>query len=243
MSRLRLLRFSTRSNEVTVHEDGSVQAQREQALDPQARAQTEQAADIVERAHEQADALIRDGVEQAATAQHEAYREGREQGHRDGAAAARAELAEALALVQHAGRDAKTVRDHLLRGAEREIVELVIDSVRAVIGEQARLEPSLVMDTVERALKRAGSQNIVRIRVNPQNCELVSAQLVGRAGEVAANWEVTADGAIGVGGCVIDTEAGEVDARLDVQLDEIARAFRSAQDGETPPREGTADAA
>ena len=122
-------------------------------------------------------------------------------------------------------------------------MELVIDSVRAVIGEQARLEPSLVMDTVERALKRTGSQNIVRIRVNPEDRELVSAQIVGRAGEVAASWEVTTDGAIRVGGCVIDTEAGEVDARLDVQLEEIARAFRTAQDGETPPREGTADAA
>ena len=150
MSRQRVLRSSTRSNEVTVDHDGRVQAQQDPALDPQARERTEQAADIVERARQQADALVRDAVEQAAAAQHEAYREGREQGERDGAAAVRAELADALALVQHGARDAKAVRDHLLRGAEREIVELVIDFVRAAIGEQARLEPSLVLDTVER---------------------------------------------------------------------------------------------
>jgi len=35
-------------------------------------------------------------------------------------------------------------------------------------------------------------------------------------------------GAIGVGGCRIDTEAGEVDARLDAQLDQVASMLRGA---------------
>ena len=35
-------------------------------------------------------------------------------------------------------------------------------------------------------------------------------------------------GSIGIGGCVIDTAAGEIDARLDVQLDALMRALRTA---------------
>ena len=41
-------------------------------------------------------------------------------------------------------------------------------------------------------------------------------------------WEVFEDGSIGVGGCVVDTANGEIDARLDVQLETIARVLRQA---------------
>ena len=228
-SKLRLLHSSTPAEAVTVHEDGRLQTGDDAALDLAAREQAKAAADIVGNARRQAAELLRVGAERAAAARHDAHRGGREQGYRDGAAAAHAEVADALALVQQITLQAKALRDSLLEEAERELVELVIASVEAILGEQVRLEPTLVLDTVERALKRAGAQNVVRIRVNPQDRELLSAQLAARAGDVAATWAVTADGAVGVGGCVIDTERGEVDARLDVQLEEIARAFRSAR--------------
>ena len=84
---------------------------------------------------------------------------------------------------------------------------------------------------------------MLRIRVNPEDRELVDARLVERVGEAAASWEVTTDGAITVGGCIVDTECGEVDARLDAQLEEIARVFRSAQSIDVGADEGRAHAA
>jgi flagellar biosynthesis/type III secretory pathway protein FliH len=38
---------------------------------------------------------------------------------------------------------------------------------------------------------------------------------------------VLPDGAISVGGCIIETATGEVDARLDVQMDAVARVLRT----------------
>jgi flagellar assembly protein FliH len=224
-----LLRSSKQGDEVTLDPEGRLQSRSEVALRPEDAPQTDIAAGIVDRAQERADEVLRSSAERAAAVEHEAYREGREHGYQDGIVAARAELVEALTLVQQAGREAKTVRDRLLADAEREAVALVIASVEAILGEQTRIDPALVLDTVERALKRAGSQNVLRIRVNPEDRELVDARLVERVGEAAAKWEVTTDGAITVGGCIVDTERGEVDARLDVQLEEIARVFRSAQ--------------
>jgi len=186
------------------------------------------AADLVERTRRQADAILQQAAEQATVIQHDAYREGRDQGYRDGQANARAELVEALALVQRVAADAKSIRDRVLMHAEREIIELVIGATRTVLGEQVRLDSSLVLDTVERALSRAGSLNVVRIRVNPADHEVVATGLMSRIGDTAAAWAVTADGAISVGGCIIDTAAGEIDARLDAQLGEVARALREA---------------
>ena len=226
-SRLRLFRSSARGAEVTVHQDGRLQPGDDIELDPATRALTEGAADIVASAQERAEEVLRDGVERATTAELDATRQGHERGYIEGRAAARAELADALALVQAIALDARALRDGVLRSVEQDMVELVVASVEAILGEQVKLAPELALDSVERALRRAGSQNVMRIRVHPQDRDLVSARLGERAGDAAAGWEVSADGAISVGGCVIDTEAGEIDARLDVQLGEIARHFRA----------------
>jgi flagellar assembly protein FliH len=129
--------------------------------------------------------------------------------------------------VQQAGAAGKDVRDQIAAAAERDLIELVIDAVRSVLGEYASSDPMLVMRTVERAIERLGGQNVVRVRVHPDETETVTAALGERDG-TAATWEVLADGTVSIGGCVIDTTAGEVDARLDVQLDAIARVLREA---------------
>lgn len=200
---------------------------------PDVLARAAAADSLVGDAHGRAAELVRQAAEQAAAIQHDAYIEGRAEGERDGRAAARGELADALALVQVAAADAKGVRDRMLLGLERDIVELVIDATRVVIGEHVQRDPTLVLDTIERALARAGAQNVVRVRVHPGELTVVATTLAERTG-AAVPWEVSPDETITVGGCVIDTVGGEVDARLDVQLEEVARALREITiDGDT----------
>jgi flagellar biosynthesis/type III secretory pathway protein FliH len=73
----------------------------------------------------------------------------------------------------------------------------------------------------------------------------VLAALAEDAGAVTP-YAVAGDGAIAIGGCIVDTAAGRVDARLDVQLDAIARLLRDALPVEAeddPFAGGVADAA
>lgn len=229
----RLLRGSTRGDEVTVHPDG----RREWGGPPEAVAGEQKAAEtVIEEARNRAAEVLQRGAEEAAAARVRAVAEGLDQGYREGVGAARAELAAALALVQQIAQDGKALRDRLLAGCEREIVELVIGGVEAVLGAQVRANPELVTETVRRALDRAGAQNLVRIRVSPQDQALVAAWVSERSGDAPA-WEVDSDGTIGVGGCVIDTEAGQVDARLDAQVAQIARTLRAAVP-ESPAADG-----
>ncbi len=230
LPRALFLRSARRGVEVTVDDDGHIQLPDGEPAGAEAST-TGDAASIVDQARERSDELLRDAAEHAVTTRHEAYLEGRELGRRAGQADARAELAEALALVQQVAAAAMPVRDRLLMSVEREIVELVLDAVHTVLGEQAQVDRQLVLTTVERALKRAGALTVVRIRVNPADLEVVSASVVEQAAGGGSAWEVTADGAIGVGGCVIDTARGQIDARLDVQLDEVARVLRAAVPG------------
>jgi flagellar biosynthesis/type III secretory pathway protein FliH len=234
----RYLRGPRRAGEITLGHDG-----RPIAHDPdddvsEDPTETAEAADIVARAHERAGEIVEQATRDATAIQHEAYREGRESGYRDGVTEARAELADALALVQRVGQEVRAVRDRVLWNAEREVIELVITVAQTVIGRQVELEPALVLDTVERALARAGAQNVVRIRVHPNDRDTVAVAMAEQHGD-AVPFQVLSDHAVSVGGCVVDTEAGEVDARLDVQLAEVARVLRETVP--EPSRGGSAE--
>jgi flagellar assembly protein FliH len=215
-----------RADAVTFDDDGHLVADLSaRVLDEVAAEATAESADIVDQARERAEHLVREAALEAAAIRHEAYAEGRAHGEVDGVALARAELADQLALLQQALLESKSIRDRLLRAAEAEIVNLVLSATRSVVGEQARLDPALTVETVDRALQRAGSQNIVAIRIHPTRHELVEAHLSESFGDPLP-FEVRGDDSIAIGGSVIDTHAGQVDARLDVQLDEIARLLR-----------------
>lgn len=189
--------------------------------------ETTRAASIVEEAQQRADDLVRHAALQAASVEARARREGHGQGLAEGRAQARAELAEALGLVQRVAAEAKAVRDDVLRRSEHELVELVIAAFRTVIGDRVAADPAVVQETVRRALDRAGSQNIVRIRVHPDAVDGVTTALTADF-RAAPPFEVTPDGAIGLGGCIVETDFGLVDARLDVQMDEVARILRES---------------
>lgn len=193
-----------------------------------------EAADIVERARQRGEEIVRRAVMEAG----EIERQAREAGFRDGVlsgmaqaqvdtAQAQAELARVMAVVQRAAAASKATHDALLRDVEREAVELVVEVARQVIGESIERDTGLVMTTVRRALERAGTLNVVRIHLHPDDEGLVRATLAAEHGHAPA-FEIVADGVVTVGGCIIDTDAGRIDARLDVQLEQIAQALLDA---------------
>jgi len=189
--------------------------------------ETQAAVDIVDEARRRADELVRQATMEAAAIRERARAMGHDEGYLRGSAEARAELAEALAFVQQSAAEGKAIRDDLLRRSEHEMVAMVVAGLRSILGEWAERDPSLVQQTVRRALERAGSQNVVRIRLHADQANAVVAYLTESAG-TPPPFEVLADGSIGLGGCVIDTTHGRVDARLDVQLDALAQVLREA---------------
>ena len=224
----RLIRSGRVSNEVLVHIDGRVQqGAAPPPSDPADIAATEEAADIVESARMRAFEIIRHANDEAVELRQAAYERGLREGYSEGTASARAELADTLAVVQAAALEGKAVRDSVVRSAEAELIEVVIAALGRVLGEGPHLDRTFVAQCVAHAIERSGAQNVVRVRVNPGDEPIVRAALEERGGP-ATEWQVLPDGRITVGGCIIDTHAGEVDARLDAQLEEVANALRAA---------------
>ena len=226
-SRRSVLRAAPQDREVTVQLDGELLAREELPTGPEALEQMDAAADIVEEARLRSEELLREASEDVTEAGRAGYAAGLERGYAEGLAAARGELAQALALVQAAAREGQGVRDEIVRGAEADIVGLALAALEEVVGVRAEHDRELVAETVRRALERLGAQEVVHVNVHPEDVEHVRAWL-SEQGAPAAAWEVRGDGSVAIGGCLIDTTAGQVDARLDVQLAQVAEQLRGA---------------
>lgn len=181
------------------------------------------------RAQEEAQALL----EQAAAAAEVQRAQAREEGFQEGMELARRQTAEAIERLGALAGQARVDMAELLRSVEREAVELVLFIARRVVEGELQVRPEAVTDTVRRALASMDRGTVVRIRMHPQDVELLEDRWQEVSGEdpSLASVERVADAFVQPGGCVIDALSGSFDAQPQTLLETLERAFREHHRG------------
>jgi type III secretion system HrpE/YscL family protein len=174
--------------------------------------------DILDEARAEAAKLLGAARLEAEALTEEARREGRE-----------AAWSEANALLLAA----RSERARMLDGMQRDVVRLALDVARKVIGREVESSPQLLLETCSQSLKRLVAARSLVIKVNPTEVELVQRHLgiLSPHLSLGAEVEVEADEAIAIGGCLVESELGLVDTRLETQLAAIERALMEGEDG------------
>ena len=166
---------------------------------------------------------IRDRAEfERVSAIEEGQQQGYQEGYAAGQSAAQQEMTQTLQLVRAAASDTKVLRDTILADTEPQILRLTAAAARRVVGGMVEQHPELVQEAVSRALALIGDQEVLRLRVHPESLQVVSA----RFGPEEQGWEVQGDEGLALGGCIIDTAAGLIDASIEGQTAELAAAWR-----------------
>jgi flagellar biosynthesis/type III secretory pathway protein FliH len=172
------------------------------------------AAALVAEAEARAAALV-SGAEAVREA---ARREGERAGREAGLAQASATIAAAAAAA--ARREA---------AAESDLRRLAVRIAEKLLGRELALSPGAVVDVVRAALAEAAGRRELLVRVHPEDLEAVAAARARLAAALApATLAVRADPGVSRGGCLVDTEVGTIDARLEVQLAAIEQALLGA---------------
>ena len=92
-------------------------------------------------------------------------------------------------------------------------------------------QKNVVVNNVIQALRKLKSRGDVVIRVNLEDVKLTTDHIKDflRMVENVNSITVVEDSTVDRGGCVVETDFGEIDARLDRQFDEVSRALHQDQ--------------
>jgi flagellar assembly protein FliH len=184
---------------------------------------TEQAATIISEAQAEAERLVMDAQSRVAQIEQEA----RERGLLEGRANASKEVGEAIELLRE--RFTATLEElHDLRSAlavraERDLVRLALELARKVVQREVTIDPEIALTLTRVALSRIHNRASATIHLNPDDFAFVNSQRehLHSSGTI----EIVQDRSITRGGCLIETNMGDVDARIEQQFAEIERGF------------------
>jgi flagellar assembly protein FliH len=160
----------------------------------------------------------------------EAYRAGFARGQEEGRQTAREQAASLATALENTLRELDGVRTRLRRQLEQEVVALALQVARKVIRHELTVSQETILAVVKEALDSLEDPGKIAIRLHPEDLKHVrsaSDQLTSVLDNLEhIHWE--ADPGITCGGCYIQTEYGEIDARIEEQLRAVEDAFRGA---------------
>lgn len=206
-----------------------IEAQREyQALLDQAKKESQQ---IESQARSEVS-----GLEEAA--RKKGYQEGFESGYKEGEEEVR-RLVDRMHLILQ-----KVIekRADIIEGAETQVVNLVLLIARKVVKVISENQRNVVINNVVQALRKIKTRGDVVLRVNLEDLNLTSENTKEflKMVENVKSISVVEDSSVDPGGCVVETDFGQIDARIASQLHEIEEKVRelmpikSVTQGEAP---------
>jgi flagellar assembly protein FliH len=206
-----------------------------------------EAATIVSRARGQAEQIVADAVaaagkeavklrEQGRVAGHaEGYKQGLEQGQKQGHDEAVAAVSQRLnELLDRWTQTLDILQQNMpahVADARSDMVRLALTIAEKVTHQSALRNKQVAQATMEDTLALIGSARKVAMHVHPDETAVLETylpQLLAKMRTIESV-ELVPDETVGAGGCVARFGAGEVDARLQTQLERIANELLAGE--------------
>jgi len=231
---LELLEPLTDKNAPILVDDSAPQAQVEVPEEILAMARAE-ALTIIADARREAASLLADARDQAEAMREAAWQEGKHEGQE----AARIEIEQQLRQEMDTYRDDMRAdlqeivdavadgRRKLWEQQEGQILAFVLDISKQVIKTEVQQNENVLMEIVRNAMRRVTDKENMRIRVAASDAPRIKAarEEIMQIVDGIKTLEIVDDRRIGPGGCVIETNAGTIDAKIETQLGEIERTI------------------
>lgn len=170
-----------------------------------------------------AEIILQDGREQVLALEEEARKTGFAQGRDDGWKDGRAEAERLIERLHMILSRAIEKRGDIITQSEAQIVHLILQIAKKVVKVISENQKNIVINNALQALRKLKNKSDVVIRVNLLDVNLMTEHAKDIVGMIESVKSVTVleDATVDRGGCIIETDFGEIDARIAAQLREI----------------------
>lgn len=183
------------------------------------------------QAAEEAQQLMAEAYAQAELVREEARQEGYDEGYLAGQLAGaqaakvqgeqereayRADIVDFIAHIE-------VERQRIWQEAEPQIMAFVLEIAQKVVKNEVQVNREAALSVTRNALRRVVDKENIRIRVNALDLETLRAAREDLLSLVDGmrHIEIVEDRRVDAGGCIVETNAGMIDAKVDTQLAEV----------------------
>ena len=170
---------------------------------------------------------VKEVEEKVKIAEKEAYDKGFLEGIREGINREKKELALTVESVAKLVRELKMLKEKLWESSEREMIDLAFLIAGKVIHTEVSTSKEVILTVLKDTIRNIQDKEGIKIRLNPADYNYITEAKPDFPGSFCnmKNISIEKDEEIGRGGAMIETRWGEVDARLDQQLNKIRESL------------------
>ncbi|MDD2585259.1 MAG: FliH/SctL family protein [Syntrophomonadaceae bacterium] len=190
----------------------------------------DEARNIINTAHEEADTIKTQVYEEAGQIRKDAeikgYNEGLEQAEQEMAELKQRSREESKQIIE----EARTIKIDMFKTSEQDMVCLAMAIARKVVAEELSINPDVILNVLKEAVTHIDQPGNLTLYVNPAEIDkilqLIKLEKFSDIGNKDALVEVLADSRISPGGCIVESEVGSVDSRIETRIEGIDKAIQ-----------------
>ncbi len=150
---------------------------------------------------------------------------GIEKGREEEVARVKAETKNLRSNLQQVYAQVQARHEAMAANARKDLLAFAVAVAEKIVRTQVRVDPECIQRNIEAAVDLIAQEHKLQILISPSEAEIVEQyvpQLKAKFPKVESI-QLVPDMMIGAGCCIVRTKAGEVDARIETQIEEIAR--------------------
>ena len=161
-------------------------------------------------------------------AEKQGYDQGYLKGLSDGAIAGKKEIDPVIQKLGKAFDEVNQIKTNLSKYTEIEAVNLSIAIAKKIVGNEISINKNVILNIVKEALKKVDGHETIKIKVNPTENHILEENKIDikKIAGCVQNIEIICDEHIALGGCIVETNIGDIDARIEKQFQVIEDAFK-----------------
>ncbi len=178
---------------------------------------------IVEQAEAEAERMLEEARSQVHDIEEDARKKGEGIGRELGFEAGKREVERLVERLHIIIDRAIEKREEMINEAETQMIDLVLLISRKVIKVVSENQKNVVINNIVQALRKLKSRGDVAVRVNLADLDLATEHTRDfmKMVENVKSITILEDTSVDSGGCIIETDFGQIDARITSQLKEI----------------------
>jgi flagellar assembly protein FliH len=157
------------------------------------------------------------------------YQSGFAAGEKAGFQSRAQEVEAVLSCLQQALSKLQGLRKEIYHSIEKEVVNLALAVARKVVCQEVEINKEVVLEIVRAALSRVEVPGEITVKLNPADLQFIQDTNIQVTDFFPHLDHVRFEAEVSIlnGGCIIETNLGEIDARIEKQFQVVEETFRN----------------